>query len=53
MNRNMRHLPDTLVVAGPESLEASNKRFKVLGTTIEKDGDKFPAFTLTTRKVRR
>ena len=53
VNRNMRHLPDTLVVAGPESLEASNKRFKVLGTTIEKDGDKFPAFTLTTRKVRR
>ncbi len=52
VNKNMRHLPDTLVVAGPENLEASNKRFKVLGTTIDKDGDEFPAFTLTTRKVR-
>lgn len=53
VNENMRHLPDTLFHAGPESLEASNKRFKVLGTTIEQDGEQYPAFTLTTRKVRR
>jgi hypothetical protein len=52
VNQNMRHMPDRLEFAGPESLEASNKRFKVLGTTIEEDGDQFPAFTLTTRKVR-
>ena len=52
VNQNMRHLPDALLRAGPESLEASNKRFKVLGTTIEEAGDRFPAFTLTTRRVR-
>jgi hypothetical protein len=52
VNENMRHMPDKVEFAGPESLEASNKRFKVLGTMIEEDGDQFPAFTLTTRKVR-
>ena len=52
VNQNMRHQPYALIFAGPERLEASNKRFKVLGTTIEEAGEQYPAFTLTTRGVR-
>ena len=48
----MRHLPDSLVYAGPESLETQGKRFKVIGTTIEQDGNRYPAFTMTTLPVK-
>ena len=47
----MRHLPDNLVYSGPKSLETQGKRFKVIGTTIEEDGERYPAFTMTTLKV--
>ena len=47
----MRHMPDSVVYAGPENLEAQGKRFKVVGTTIEEDGERYPAFTMTTMKV--
>lgn len=49
----MRHLPDSLVYAGPEKLEAQGKRFKVVGTTIEEEGERYPAFTMTTLKVKK
>ncbi len=49
----MRHLPDSLVYAGPETLEAQGKRFKVVGTTIEEEGERYPAFTMTTLKVKK
>jgi hypothetical protein len=48
----MRHLPDSVVYAGPEDLETQGKRFKVIGTTIEEEGENFPAFTMTTQKIR-
>ncbi|NKB57672.1 MAG: hypothetical protein GKS00_15200 [Alphaproteobacteria bacterium] len=47
----MRHIPDSVVYAGPEGLEAQGKRFKVIGTTIEEEGERYPAFTMTTLKV--
>jgi len=49
----MRHLPDSIVYAGPESLEEQGKRFKVVGTTIEEDGERYPAFTMTTVRVKK
>jgi hypothetical protein len=52
VTERMRHLPDEMIYAGPKSLEAQGKRFKVIGTTIEEDGDRYPAFTMTTLKVR-
>lgn len=48
----MRHLPDSIVYAGPEDLETQGKRFKVIGTTIEEKGESYPAFTMTTQKIR-
>ena len=48
----MRHIPDSVVYAGSESLEAQGRRFKVIGTTIEEEGERYPAFTMTTLKVR-
>lgn len=51
VTENMRHLPDELVYAGPLELDKSNKRFKVLGTTIEENGNQYPAFTMTTLTV--
>lgn len=48
----MRHLPDSVVYAGPEDLETQGKRFKVIGTTIEEKGESYPAFTMTTQKIR-
>lgn len=48
----MHHMPDTIVYVGPEELEPKGKRFKVIGTTIEQDGNKYPAFTMTTLKVK-
>jgi hypothetical protein len=48
----IHHLPDELVYEGPAELDKVNKRFKVLGTTIEENGTKFPAFTMTTLSVR-
>ena len=48
----MRHMPDSLIYAGPEALEPLGKRFKVLGTTIEEDGERYPAFTMTTFEVK-
>lgn len=51
VTKNMRHMPDSVVNAGPESLEAQGKRFKVIGTTIEEDGERYPAFTMTTLKI--
>ncbi len=47
----MRHMPDSIVYAGPAGLEAQGKRFKVIGTTIEEDGESYPAFTMTTQKI--
>ncbi len=52
VTERMKHLPDEIVYSGPESLEANGKRFKVIGTTIEKDGERYPAFTMTTLKLR-
>jgi hypothetical protein len=49
----MRHLPDSIVYPGPESLEAQGKRFKVIGTTIEEDGERYPAFTMTTLGIKK
>lgn len=51
VTEKMRHMPDSLVYSGPETLEAQGKRFKVIGTTIEQDGDTYPAFTMTTLEV--
>lgn len=48
----MRHLPDSIVYAGPVDLETQGKRFKVIGTTIEEKGESYPAFTMTTQKIR-
>jgi len=53
VTEQMRHLPDEIVYEGPEELDKLNKRFKVLGTTIEENGNKYPAFTMTTHAVRR
>ena len=53
VTEKMRHMPDSLVYAGPETLEAQGKRFKVVGTTIEEDGERYPAFTMTTLKVKK
>lgn len=49
----MRHIPDGIVYEGPEDLETQGKRFKVIGTTIEEEGERFPAFTMTTQKIRK
>jgi len=51
VTQRMRHKPDSIPYAGPEDLEASGKRFKILGTTIESEGKTYPAFTMTTLKV--
>ena len=48
----MHHMPDTVVYTGPEDLEPTGKRFKVIGTTIKEDGNDYPAFTMTTLKVK-
>jgi len=48
----MRHLPDAIIYQGPETLEQQGKRFKVIGTTIEEDSEKYPAFTMTTLRIR-
>ncbi len=48
----MRHLPDAVIYQGPVSLEQQGKRFKVIGTTIEEDSEKYPAFTMTTLRIR-
>ena len=53
VTKGMRHIPDTVVYAGPASLEAQGKRFKVIGTTIEEDGERYPAFTMTTSKIKK
>jgi hypothetical protein len=51
VTEQMKHLPDELVYAGPEELDKTNNRFKVLGTTIDENGSKYPAFTMTTLSV--
>ncbi len=51
VTEKMRHLPDEIVYAGPESLDESGKRFKVLGTTIKQSENDYPAFTMTTLPV--
>ncbi len=53
VTEKMRHIPDEIVYVGPESLGKSAKNFKVLGTTIDDSGNKYPGFTMTTLPVRK
>jgi hypothetical protein len=48
----MTHQPHLLVYDGPESLEASGKRFKVVSTSIKTSETVFPGYTMTTLAVK-
>lgn len=51
VTKNMTHQPHLLIYDGPESLEASGKRFKVVSTSIKTGESAFPGFTMTTLKI--
>ena len=48
----MTHQPHLLVYDGPESLEASGKRFKVVSTSVKTSEAIFPGYTMTTLVVK-
>ena len=51
VTKNMSHQPHLLIYDGPEALEASGKRFKVISTSIKTGESEFPGFTMTTLMV--
>jgi hypothetical protein len=44
----MTHQPHLVIYEGPESLEASGKRFKVVSTSVKTSETTFPGYTMTT-----